>query len=270
MNGSGFESAIATADSKRVSRRRLRHLRPLVQRRHDYVVAGQYQPALAARDIQRTVSSRSSLTRLPGKACGGRRSRAWHLEHGPTGHARAGPGGRWSAHLQAHRLPRIDSARAFLTGYERHAGQIRPLQRADFAKWVAALAGWFSFTGRRALGDFEDTDAEAAEACGMAIESIGTLRHNPRVPNCAHGGMPTSCWKLEMLAAGRPGSRGVGFSRANLFGRHFDSYVSEAQAPLLVAMIEHCRAVDDLPAIVAVDGLDAILIGPYDLSASIG
>lgn len=66
------------------------------------------------------------------------------------------------------------------------------------------------------------------------------------------------------------GTRGVGFSRANLFGKHFDSYCAEAQAPLLVAMIEHHRAVENLERILAVEGLDAILIGPYDLSASMG
>jgi len=66
------------------------------------------------------------------------------------------------------------------------------------------------------------------------------------------------------------GRRGVGFSRANLFGRHFEAYAREAQAPLLVAMIEHHRAVDALDDIVAVEGLDGILIGPYDLSASMG
>lgn len=66
------------------------------------------------------------------------------------------------------------------------------------------------------------------------------------------------------------GTRGVGFSRANLFGKHFDAYAKEAQAPLLVAMIEHIRAVDNLDAILAVGGLDAIFIGPYDLSASLG
>lgn len=64
------------------------------------------------------------------------------------------------------------------------------------------------------------------------------------------------------------GMRGVGFSRANLFGKHFEDYRTEAQAPLLVAMIEHHRAVAELEAILAVEGLDAILIGPYDLSAS--
>lgn len=66
------------------------------------------------------------------------------------------------------------------------------------------------------------------------------------------------------------GSRGVGFCRANLFGRDFDSYREEAQSPLLVAMIEHARAIDDLDAILQVRGLDAVLIGPYDLSASMG
>lgn len=64
------------------------------------------------------------------------------------------------------------------------------------------------------------------------------------------------------------GTRGVGFSRANLFGKYFENYAEEAQAPLLVAMIEHIRAVDNLENILEVEGLDAILIGPYDLSAS--
>lgn len=66
------------------------------------------------------------------------------------------------------------------------------------------------------------------------------------------------------------GTRGVGFSRANLFGKNFDAYVEEAQAPLLVAMIEHVGALDQLEDILVVDGLDAVLIGPYDLSASMG
>ncbi len=66
------------------------------------------------------------------------------------------------------------------------------------------------------------------------------------------------------------GIRGVGFSRANLFGQYFDSYSKEAQQPLLIAQIEHIRAVDNLESILSVDGLDAIIVGPYDLSASMG
>ena len=66
------------------------------------------------------------------------------------------------------------------------------------------------------------------------------------------------------------GTRGVGFSRANLFGRRFADYQHEAQTPLLVAMIEHVGTLEHLPEILAVEGLDAIFIGPYDLSASMG
>jgi 2-dehydro-3-deoxyglucarate aldolase len=66
------------------------------------------------------------------------------------------------------------------------------------------------------------------------------------------------------------GNRGVGFSRANLFGKNFDNYSFEAQEPILVAMIESVKAVKNLEKILLVKGLDAILIGPYDLSASMG
>ena len=66
------------------------------------------------------------------------------------------------------------------------------------------------------------------------------------------------------------GKRGVGFSRANLFGKHFDEYRQEAQSPLLVSQIENISAVNNLEEILQVDGLDAIIVGPYDLSASMG
>jgi 2-dehydro-3-deoxyglucarate aldolase len=66
------------------------------------------------------------------------------------------------------------------------------------------------------------------------------------------------------------GSRGVGYSRANLFGKNFKSYSEEAQAPLLIAMIESIHAVKNLDEILKVKGLDAIMVGPYDLSASMG
>jgi len=66
------------------------------------------------------------------------------------------------------------------------------------------------------------------------------------------------------------GKRGVGYSRANLFGKNFDEYSKEAQQPILVAMIEHANSVKELESILEVDGLDAILIGMWDLSASLG
>lgn len=66
------------------------------------------------------------------------------------------------------------------------------------------------------------------------------------------------------------GTRGVGYSRANLFGGHFERYAIEAQDPFVVAMIESKKGLMNLDEIISVPGLDAILIGPYDLSSSFG
>ena len=65
--------------------------------------------------------------------------------------------------------------------------------------------------------------------------------------------------------------RGVGYCRANLFGKKFDAY-RENVAPeiFIVAQIEHIRAVENLDAILAVPRLDASMVGPYDLSGSMG
>ena len=75
---------------------------------------------------------------------------------------------------------------------------------------------------------------------------------------------------IENCAWPPKGRRGVGFSRANLFGKYFEDYKKEAQNPLMIAQIEHIRAVECLEGIVNLKGLDAIFIGPYDLSASMG
>ncbi|CCK80311.1 HpcH/HpaI aldolase family protein [Desulfobacula toluolica] len=67
------------------------------------------------------------------------------------------------------------------------------------------------------------------------------------------------------------GSRGVGYSRANLFGRKFDKTVPESSKDLtIIAQIEHITAVQNLDEILEVKGLDGIMVGPYDLSASMG
>ena len=66
------------------------------------------------------------------------------------------------------------------------------------------------------------------------------------------------------------GTRGVGFSRSNLFGIEFNDYIDSDTHPLMIAMIESLAGVTALEQITEVDGLDAIFIGPYDLSASLG
>jgi len=66
------------------------------------------------------------------------------------------------------------------------------------------------------------------------------------------------------------GSRGVGYSRSNVYGKRFKEFKKQKEKPIIVAMIENIQSVKKLEEIISVKGLDSILIGPYDLSASMG
>ncbi len=67
------------------------------------------------------------------------------------------------------------------------------------------------------------------------------------------------------------GQRPVGLGRAQGYGRQFESYVNTANEWITtIIQIEHLDAVRNLSAILAVPGVDAVIIGPYDLSASMG
>ena len=65
------------------------------------------------------------------------------------------------------------------------------------------------------------------------------------------------------------GSRSFGPVRANLYGG--PDYATEANRTVVAfAMIETAQALDNLDAILSVEGLDAIYIGPSDLSLALG
>lgn len=67
------------------------------------------------------------------------------------------------------------------------------------------------------------------------------------------------------------GNRGVGFARANTYGSNFEEYFNKINNEIVVvAQIENVSAIQQLDKILKVKGLDAIMIGPYDLSASMG
>ena len=67
------------------------------------------------------------------------------------------------------------------------------------------------------------------------------------------------------------GGRSVGFSRANLYGARFEECVETAnKETVVVAQVEHIDGVRAIEAIIDVPGVDAVFIGPYDLSASMG
>ncbi|MGA1823518.1 MAG: HpcH/HpaI aldolase family protein [bacterium] len=67
------------------------------------------------------------------------------------------------------------------------------------------------------------------------------------------------------------GKRGVGLARAQAYGSGFETYKKKIQDSLVViAMIETQKGIENVGAIATTPGIDALLIGPYDMSASLG
>lgn len=78
----------------------------------------------------------------------------------------------------------------------------------------------------------------------------------------------------KLVAATRyapEGVRGVGLARAQGYGATFDEYINWQKTSLIsIVQIEHVDALDNLEEILTVPGIDGFIIGPYDLSCSMG
>jgi 2-dehydro-3-deoxyglucarate aldolase len=118
-------------------------------------------------------------------------------------------------------------------------------------------------TGCDLLARLPSCDADLAKrvldvgAAGIIVPSVNT----PEV----------ACRTVGMAKFPPDGFRGVSFSRAADFGRRFqENFQRHNEEVVVVVMLEHVDAVRNADAILATPGIDAALIGPYDLSASMG
>lgn len=69
------------------------------------------------------------------------------------------------------------------------------------------------------------------------------------------------------------GKRGVGLYRAQKFGFNngFEDYKKWiTENAVVIAQIEHIEAVNNIEEIISTPGIDGVIIGPYDLSGSMG
>lgn len=67
------------------------------------------------------------------------------------------------------------------------------------------------------------------------------------------------------------GKQGVGLARAQGYGADFEGYRKWGEEhTVVIVQIEHIDAVNNLEAILSVDGVDGFIVGPYDLSGSLG
>ncbi len=67
------------------------------------------------------------------------------------------------------------------------------------------------------------------------------------------------------------GCRSAGLARAHGYGARLQETLDSAnQETAVIVQVEHSEAVRNIDAILCVEGIDAVLVGPYDLSASMG
>lgn len=67
------------------------------------------------------------------------------------------------------------------------------------------------------------------------------------------------------------GFRGVGLARAQKYGADFEGYRAwNQEGSIVIVQVEHIDAVNNLEEILEVPGVDGFIVGPYDLSGSLG
>ncbi len=67
------------------------------------------------------------------------------------------------------------------------------------------------------------------------------------------------------------GKRGVGLARAQGYGTAFKEYKDWLKAEsIVIVQVEHIESVENLDEILSVEGVDGFIVGPYDLSGSLG
>lgn len=108
---------------------------------------------------------------------------------------------------------------------------------------------------------------EAAEVSIKKVLDIGA--HGIIVPQVNSAEQAADVVKWAKYAP--LGARGVGLARAHGYGATFGEYLGNANdETVVIVQAEHAMAVENIESIVKVAGIDAIQLGPYDLSASMG
>ena len=170
-----------------------------------------------------------------------------------------------------------------LTAGERLTGTILTLPAPELAE-IAAGAGfdWLFLDMEHGLLDIAGAQrmVQAAGACpclirvpvnepvwikkAMDIGSAGLIFPNIKSAEEAARAVREAKYPPE-------GVRSVGIGRAHGYGARFAEYVASANLDtILVAQVEHIDGVGNIDDILGTPGVDAVFVGPFDLSASMG
>ena len=67
------------------------------------------------------------------------------------------------------------------------------------------------------------------------------------------------------------GNRSFGMNRAQAYGFEFDDYIQQwNETSIFMIQVESIQAVDNIEALLAFDEVDGVMVGPYDMSGSLG
>ena len=151
---------------------------------------------------------------------------------------------------------------------------------------ILATAGfeWITIDMEHSVIGYETMLNLIAHIQGNGMEALVRVSKNEEVPikkamDAGANGVIVPMIKNELDAINAVsyvkyppiGKRGVGLSRAHKYGIDFDNYKNWLNnEAVVIAQIEHIEAVENLNDILSTEGLDGIIIGPYDLSASMG
>lgn len=137
-------------------------------------------------------------------------------------------------------------------------GEHGNLSTLDWQRMLQAVAGRSAAIIRVA----ENTERDIKKVLDIGADGIIA----PQVNSAEEARHVVACCKYPPR-----GIRGVGLARAQGYGRNFAEYMESANDRIAaIIQAEHIDAVNNIDAIVKVDGIDAVFIGPYDLSASMG
>jgi 2-keto-3-deoxy-L-rhamnonate aldolase RhmA len=94
-------------------------------------------------------------------------------------------------------------------------------------------------------------------AAGVIAPQVNSVEHAQKI--------------VEAAKYAPMGHRGLGITRAHRYGLRVREYLQNANDDTaVIVQAEHRDAIAVIRDIVRVDGVDGVLIGPYDLSASLG
>jgi 2-keto-3-deoxy-L-rhamnonate aldolase RhmA len=172
--------------------------------------------------------------------------------------------------------------RSMLLNKDKLLGTILALPAPEVAEiYSDAGMDWLWLDMEHGLQDFTSVE-RIAQAVGRQTPCMVRIPDNEavwfkRVLDLGVAGVvvPLVCCAAEakkavaMTRYPPQGARSVGISRAHGYGAHFEEYLKQAnQDTALIIQVEHIDAVNNIEEILDVEGLDAVFIGPYDLSAS--